>query len=453
VFRLLVRSKGIVRCGIIFEMISSSVVTALRPTTCNLTSWKRSSKLLTSYIKAVEHGHLYHTLGSTRSAVPLNSLTCLRPLDSSKVLAQSYSSKTKQDEKKTSKGKIFLAVVGFGVGALAGLGYVFRKMNHKVMPIANIDGNGNAFLFSEPPPIDMIARRVVNPDDDSGLKVTLFQYQACPFCTKVRAFLDFAGVSYDVIEVNPVTKKQVGWSVYKKVPTVVVQVKEGYQQLNDSSMIISSLASYLRDKNQDLLKIVKFYPVVEYNEGDGSKRSEIMNRYFLMFGDVDPVDRTKEDIVEERRWRKWSDDVLMHTLSPNIYRTWDESVEAFKMFDKNGDWERIFSYWERQLVIYVGAAAMYMIGKRLKKRHNLLDDVRQSLYNEVNHFMKTVKSKGTPFLGGNLPNLADLAVYACIVSIDGSVAFDDLLRNTTVAPWYARMQQVIESRRGKVVKM
>jgi len=229
VFRLLVRSKGIVRCGIIFEMISSSVVTALRPTTCNLTSWKRSSKLLTSYIKAVEHGHLYHTLGSTRSAVPLNSLTCLRPLDSSKVLAQSYSSKTKQDEKKTSKGKIFLAVVGFGVGALAGLGYVFRKMNHKVMPIANIDGNGNAFLFSEPPPIDMIARRVVNPDDDSGLKVTLFQYQACPFCTKVRAFLDFAGVSYDVIEVNPVTKKQVGWSVYKKVPTVVVQVKEGYQ--------------------------------------------------------------------------------------------------------------------------------------------------------------------------------------------------------------------------------
>jgi len=37
---------------------------------------------------------------------------------------------------------------------------------------------------------------------------------------------------------------------------------------------------------------------------------------------------------EERRWRKWSDDVLMHTLSPNIYRTWDESVEAFKMFDK-----------------------------------------------------------------------------------------------------------------------
>ena len=62
-------------------------------------------------------------------------------------------------------------------------------------------------------------------------------------------------------------------------------------------MIISSLASFLREKNQDLLKIVKFYPVVEYSEEDGSKRSEIMNRYFLMFGDEEPVDRTKESIV------------------------------------------------------------------------------------------------------------------------------------------------------------
>jgi glutathione S-transferase len=51
----------------------------------------------------------------------------------------------------------------------------------------------------------------------------------CPFCKKVRAFLDFAGLSYDVVEVNPVTKKQLNWSAYKKVPIVVVKVKEGYQ--------------------------------------------------------------------------------------------------------------------------------------------------------------------------------------------------------------------------------
>ena len=51
----------------------------------------------------------------------------------------------------------------------------------------------------------------------------------CPFCKKVRAFLDFSGLSYDVVEVNPVTKQQCSWSAYKKVPIVVVKVKEGYQ--------------------------------------------------------------------------------------------------------------------------------------------------------------------------------------------------------------------------------
>ncbi len=36
-------------------------------------------------------------------------------------------------------------------------------------------------------------------------------------------------MTYDVVEVNPVTKKQLGWSTYKKVPIVMVKVKEGYQ--------------------------------------------------------------------------------------------------------------------------------------------------------------------------------------------------------------------------------
>lgn len=71
------------------------------------------------------------------------------------------------------------------------------------------------------------------------------------------------------------------------------------------------------------------------------------------------------------------------------------------------------------MVIYVGAAVMYFIGKRLKKRHNLMDDARQSLYNEVSYFLKTVDGKGTRFIGGDEPNLADLAVYGCISSIDG----------------------------------
>ena len=60
-----------------------------------------------------------------------------------------------------------------------------------------------------------------------------------------------------------------------------------------------------------------------------------------------------------------------------------------------------------------------MIGKRLKKRHNLLEDTRQSLYQEVTFYLKSIEAKGTPFMGGDEPNLADLAVFGCLSSIDG----------------------------------
>ena len=57
-----------------------------------------------------------------------------------------------------------------------------------------------------------------------GIKLTLYQYITCPFCCKARAYLDYYGYSYDIVEVNSISKKQINWSDYKKVPIVAVQV-------------------------------------------------------------------------------------------------------------------------------------------------------------------------------------------------------------------------------------
>lgn len=71
--------------------------------------------------------------------------------------------------------------------------------------------------------------QVVNPTDSSGLQLVLFQYPTCPFCCKVRAFLDYNGISYDVVEVNPVLRQQTKWTEYKKVPILLAKVDGGYQ--------------------------------------------------------------------------------------------------------------------------------------------------------------------------------------------------------------------------------
>lgn len=91
---------------------------------------------------------------------------------------------------------------------------------------------------------------------------------------------------------------------------------------------------------------------------------------------------------------------------------------------------------------------MYYIGKRLKLRHNLKDDVRQSLYDECNHWMRHLNAKGTPFMGGKQPNLADLAVFGVLSSIEGCIAFNDLLNNSKIGSWYVSMKDAVTEHRG-----
>lgn len=136
---------------------------------------------------------------------------------------------------------------------------------------------------------------------------------------------------------------------------------------------------------------------------------ELVNRYFLMIGDVDPAKYEKMDppLAEERRWRRWVDDHLVHVLSPNIYRTFDESLKSFNYFSDVGEWEKNFSKWERTTVINVGAVAMYFVSKNLKKKYGLKDDVRQSLYDSCNYWLKNI-GPNRRFMGGEVPNLADL---------------------------------------------
>lgn len=124
---------------------------------------------------------------------------------------------------------------------------------------------------------------------------------------------------------------------------------------------------------------------------------------------------------------------------------------GFHLRSQVGDWQTHFKSWERYLVIYVGASAMWLIGKRLKKRHNLKDDVRQSLYDECNFWARSIKKQNTAFMGGNNPDLSDLAVYGVLNSIEGCEAFSDVLAHSKIGAWYARMKTAVQSHDGSGV--
>ncbi|XP_050376426.1 uncharacterized protein LOC126793837 [Argentina anserina] len=239
----------------------------------------------------------------------------------------------------------------------------------------------------EPPPAELMPKGVV-----------LYQYEACPFCNKVKAFLDYYDIPYKIVEVNPLSKKEIKFSEYKKVPILMV---DG-EQLVDSSDIIDNLtAKILPDRVGERVE------VSTANEDD-----------------------------EEKKWRKWVDNHLVHMLSPNIYRNTSEALESFDYITSNGN----FSYTEKITVKYAGAAAMYFVSKKLKKKYNITDE-RASLYEAAETWVDALD--GREFLGGSKPNLADLSVFGVLRPIRYLRSGKDMVEHTRIGEWYSRMERAV----------
>ncbi|XP_010519146.1 PREDICTED: prostaglandin E synthase 2 [Tarenaya hassleriana] len=224
----------------------------------------------------------------------------------------------------------------------------------------------------------------------SPKEVVLYQYEACPFCNKVKAFLDYNKIPYKVVEVNPISKKEIKWSDYKKVPILTV---DG-EPLVDSSEIIDNLSQRMHSE----------FP--------------------------------KSEDDEETKWRKWVDNHLVHLLSPNIYRNTSEALESFDYITTHGN----FSFTERLVAKYAGATAMYFVSKKLKKKYNITDE-RAALYEAAETWVDALE--GRPYLGGSKPNLADLAVFGVLRPIRYLKSGKDMVENTRIGEWYTRMENTV----------
>ncbi|XP_028851122.1 prostaglandin E synthase 2 [Denticeps clupeoides] len=271
----------------------------------------------------------------------------------------------------------------------------------------------------------------------NGVTLTLYQYKTCPFCSKVRAFLDYHRLPYEIVEVNPVMRKEIKWSTYRKVPILMV---DGTMQLNDSSVIISALKTFMISKEKTIPEIISYYPELKSKNESGKEVVEYCNKYWVMLNEADSMQLYpgKESRKEEIKWRQWADDWLVHLISPNVYRTPTEALASFDYIVREGKFGMLEGFFAK----YVGAAAMWLISKRLKSRHNLQDDVRQDLYKAVNDWLAAI-GKTRKFMGGDQPNLADLAVFGVLRVMEGLQAFDDMMENTKARYWYRRMENAI----------
>lgn len=161
--------------------------------------------------------------------------------------------------------------------------------------------------------------------------VQLFSYAICPFCSKVKALLSFAGLSKGTqfVEVNPLTKSEIKDFNYKKVPIAVINDKPIF----DSNNILNALLD------------------------DPSVEAKIEQKFEGANMTID-IFRSEE----AQKWIRFADEDLAVLLYPNICRTLSDSYQAFGYVDN----VTTFSTWQRLSVRTVGSLAMYMAASRVK---------------------------------------------------------------------------------------
>ena len=230
-------------------------------------------------------------------------------------------------------------------------------------------------------------------------KKILYQYTTCPFCCKLKAFLDFHKVEYDVVEVNPLSKTQISSHGYHKVPQL---------QVGDNGPILVDSA--------EIVKILK--PIL----------------------DKDAPTLTDE----EQKWSEWASTTLVRYMVINTNRTLAESRAGYDYVSNIVN----FTGSDKIILELFGGPIMYLVSKyaivpKLKRTAGYDgENPRKALYKELNDWTDNGIGNND-FHGGDKPDMADLNVYGVIQSQRFLPVFNDIQSNMNpkFVSWYERMDK------------
>jgi microsomal prostaglandin-E synthase 2 len=229
--------------------------------------------------------------------------------------------------------------------------------------------------------------------------VTLYQFELCPYCHKVRAGLELKGIPYRTVEVNPMNKKELPplpAGAPRKVPVLEV----------DGSVIWEST---------DILGFL-----------DGAVSGNV--RYLP----EDEVARKKTIEVEA-----WVDDTMTFALPTVIYGTWREAMTAAQVTARTSNYGLV----QNLLVRAGGSLIMHQVSKRILKKRGKTDG-HAWVNAEMDRFEAWLGDG--PFVCGKELTLADAAAQGALTCIKDFPAFKELMKRPRLAAWYQRVAALRE---------
>lgn len=230
--------------------------------------------------------------------------------------------------------------------------------------------------------------------------VTLYQFELCPFCHKVKAALEVKGIAFRKVEVNPMTKKELPEleeNVRRKVPVLEIDGK----QIADSTAILE----YLESREATLTP-------------------------------APPADEKSAQI------ENWVDDDLAQVLPAVIYGKWRDAARAAKVVARSSN----FGFVQNALVRGGGSMIMHQVAKKIMKRRGG-GDPEQALSAEMDKFEEWLGDQD--FVCGESVSVGDVATHGCLSCIQDFPAFTKIMKRPRVSAWFDRVQTLREQNRAQ----
>ena len=233
------------------------------------------------------------------------------------------------------------------------------------------------------------------------MSVTLYQFELCPFCHKVKATLDIKGIAYRTVEVNPMTKAELP-ALPADAPKKVPVIDCGGEILFESSAIMT----YLDEQFSDEPRLIPADP------GAKARSSEVM---------------------------AWVDSTFAMALPTVIYGTWGEALKAAQVTARSSN----FGFLRNIGVRAGGPLIMHQVAKRILQKNGKTDG-----HAWVAETLDTFEGwlRDQDYVSGDRISLGDAAMHGAISCVRAFPIFAEIMDRPRVAAWFERVQAQRDAR-------
>ncbi len=225
--------------------------------------------------------------------------------------------------------------------------------------------------------------------------VTLYQFELCPYCHKVRAGLEAKGIPFKKVEVNPMNKKELPELEAEGRKKVPVLEFEG-EIVRDSTDILAWMEARFPERTPFLA-------------GDTARKE-------------------KAEMIE-----RWVDEDLTQILPTVIYGTWGEAVRAAQVTARTSN----FGLVQNMAVRVGGSLIMHQVAKRILKKRGEGKSAKELLDGELDRLEAWLGDQD--FLCGDTISLGDVAAHGALTCILDFPAFSFVRERPKLLAWYDRV--------------